>query len=200
MRFKNMEKAGFDLQIFAEGEGESRETGEGAGDGGGQDEPQEKGADEGAEGEVKFTQADVDRIVGQTIARERARAERAAKNHEKQEDDKDPESEETRARKAAEERASKAEVKVACYEAGVGKDAVDDVAALAHAYMESDKSLLLEEAIEKVVKKYPQFKAVVSKPQEDVRRGAWGERQGGRTDNVSGVEAAFLKRNPGLKV
>lgn len=200
MRFKNMEKAGFDLQIFAEGEGESRETGEGAGDGGGQDENQGNGTDKGAEGEVKFTQADVDRIVGQTIARERARAERASKSHEKQEDDKDLESEETRARKAAEERASKAEVKVACYEAGVGKDAVDDVAALAHAYMESDKSLLLEEAIEKVVKKYPQFKSVVSKPQEDVRRGAWGERQGGRTDNVSGVEAAFLKRNPGLKV
>lgn len=198
MRFKNMEKVGFDLQIFAEGE--SQGTGEGAGDGGGQDETQGNGTDKGAEGEVKFTQADVDRIVGQTIARERARAERASKSHEKPEDDKDLESEETRARKAAEERASKAEVKVACYEAGVGKDAVDDVAALAHAYMESDKSLLLEEAIEKVVKKYPQFKVVVSKPQEDVRRGAWGERQGGRTDNVSGVEAAFLKRNPGLKV
>ena len=60
-----------------------------------------------------------------------------------------------KARKEAEGKASRLEVKVACFEADVAKDAVDDVAALAHAYMEADDSLDLEDAIEKVVKKYP---------------------------------------------
>lgn len=71
-----------------------------------------------------------------------------------------------------------------------------------HAYMEADDSLDLEDAIEKVVKKYPHFKkGGSSEESEDETRGkSWGERQRGKRTTVSGVEAAFLKKNPGLKI
>lgn len=62
------------------------------------------------------------------------------------------ENEDVKARKKAEARAIKAETRAACFEAGVSKDAIDDVTALAHSYMAADEDLDLEDAIEKVVK------------------------------------------------
>lgn len=100
-------------------------------------------------------------------------------------------------RRKRSQKASKLEVKVACYEADVAKDAVDDVAALARAYMDADDSLDLEDAIEKVVKKYPHFKksGTTDPESEDPNKGkSWGERQKGGGQKLSGVEAAFLKR------
>ena len=104
--------------------------------------------------------------------------------------------------KAAESRAIKAETRAACFEAGVDKDAIDDVTALAHAYMEADEELDLEDAIEKVVKKYPHFKkgADSSDDADDTKGKSWGERQKGTSKKRSGVEAAFLAKNPGLKI
>ena len=93
-----------------------------------------------------------------------------------------------------------AETKVACYEAGVAKGAVDDVAALAHSYMQADDSLDLEDAIEKVVKKYPHFKGKPEREGKEEENKAWGERQRRGGSKISGVEAAFLKKNPGLKI
>ena len=114
---------------------------------------------------------------------------------------KDGENEDVKARKEAEIKNSKLEVKIACYEADVSKDAVDDVAALAHSYMEADDELDLEDAIEKVVKKYPHFKNHSGKSDDvDETKGkSWGERQRGGSKKLTGVEAAFLKKNPGLK-
>ena len=88
------------------------------------------------------------------------------------------------------------------FEAGVDKDAIDDVTALAHAYMEADEDLDLEDAIEKVVKKYPHFKkgADSSDDADDTKGKSWGERQRGTSKKRSGVEAAFLAKNPGLKI
>ena len=59
----------------------------------------------------------------------------------------------------------------------------------------------LEDAIEKVVKKYPHFKNHSGKPDDvDETKGkSWGERQRGGSKKLTGVEAAFLKKNPGLK-
>lgn len=92
---------------------------------------------------------------------------------------------------------------VACYEAGVSKDAVDDVTALARAYMEADEDLDLEDAIEKVVKKYPQFKKGAADPYEDedeTKGKSWGQRQNGKTPKkMSGVEKRFYELNPDLK-
>lgn len=189
------------LQLFAGEEGS--DTGEESGDGGGQDDDQEEESSEDGDDEPKYTQADLDKAVARTIAKERAKAERAAKRARKKEESSEEENEDVKARKEAEGKASRLEVKVACFEADVAKDAVDDVAVLAHAYMEADDSLDLEDAIEKVVKKYPQFKKGGGDPyEEESGRGkAWGERmKGGSGKKRSGVEEAFLKKNPGLKI
>lgn len=203
-KFMNMRNRYFskiNLQIFAEGD-----TGEGdTGDGDDQDDEQDDpDADEDGDDEPKYTQADLDKAVARTIAKERAKAERKAKREKGKKDSESSgeENEDVKARKEAEGKASKLEVKVACFEAGVAKDAVDDVAALAHAYMEADDSLDLEDAIEKVVKKYPQFTKGGDDPyEEDKSKGkSWGERQRGSGKKMTGVEAAFLKKNPGLKI
>lgn len=194
------------LQIFAEGEDESG-TGDDSGDGDDQDDDQEDDSDEGGEDEPKFTQADLDKAVARTIAKERAKAERAKKREaQKQKNSGSPDGgdkEDDPRLKEAEARAIKAETRAACFEAGVDKDAIDDVTALAHSYMEMDEDLDLEDAIEKVVKKYPHFKKRTDDLNEDgeeTRGRAWGERQRGRGAKYSGVEAAFLKKNPGLKI
>lgn len=192
-----------DLQFFAEDDG----TGSDTGDGDDQDEDSDDDdADEGGEDEPKYTQADLDKAVARTIAKERAKAERAAKRKEQKKNEEDSgaeENEDVKARKKAEARAIKAETRAACFEAGVSKDAIDDVTALAHSYMAADEDLDLEDAIEKVVKKYPQFKKDAADPyeEEDETRGkSWGQRQNGKTPKkMSGVEKKFYELNPDLK-
>ena len=92
------------------------------------------------------------------------------------------------------------EAKLACYDAGVQKESVEDVTALARSYMAADEELSLEEAVAKVVKKYPQF--TKGKTDEEEPEGKnWGKRQKGKGGkDVDGVTKAFLKKNPGLKV
>jgi len=203
-KFMNMKNLFFlNLQFFAEEDS----TGDDAGDGDDHDDDSDDDSDEGGDDEPKFTQADLDKAVARTIAKERAKAERAAKKKDQKNKDKDSagsgESEDTKARKEAEAKASSLEVKVACFEAGVSKDAVDDVAALARSYMAADEDLDLEDAIEKVVKKYPQFKKDAADPYEEegeTRGKSWGQRQNGKTPKkMSGVEKKFYELNPDLK-
>ena len=95
---------------------------------------------------------------------------------------------------------SRMEAKLACYDAGVQKESVEDVTALARSYMAADEELSLEEAVAKVVKKYPQF--TKGKADEEEPEGKnWGKRQKGKGGKeVDGVTKAFLKKHPGLKV
>ena len=60
-------------------------------------------------------------------------------------------------------------MRLACYEAGVPKYSVKDVTALAKSYMEDDEELDFEDAIEKVLEKYPQFKG-----EDSGEKGSWG--------------------------
>lgn len=187
----------FYLQFFAD-EGEDEDT-----DPGDDQDEDDESEDEDPE-EKKFSQKDMDAVVKKRLAEEKRKWK---KNQKKKQDGSDSkkeedgsESEDAKARKAAEKRASKAETKVACYEAGVAKDAVEDVVALARAYMEADEDLELDEAIEKVVKKYPHFKSGASHKDEEEGKGkSWGERQRGKTGKMSGVEKAFYDLNPDLK-
>lgn len=209
MKYMNMKKRfwAVNLQLFAEG-------GEGGGDGSREedDDPDDDSDDDDSEddqNEKKFTQKDVDDAVKKRIARERRKWQREQQKKESGsgsdgrgragDDGKEKDDEKL---KEAESRAIKAETRAACFEAGVDKDAIDDVTALAHAYMEADEDLDLEDAIEKVVKKYPHFKnkAGASDDDADDSKGkSWGERQKGGSKRLTGVEAAFLKKNPGLK-
>lgn len=191
------------LQLFADEEesGDEGNVDEDDSDDGETDE------NEGDFDEKKFSQKDVDDAVKKRIARERRKWQREQQKKASGSDINRTESSTDDKNNAKvmelENRASKAEVKVACFEAGVDKGAIDDVAALAHSYMAADEELDLEDAIEKVVKKYPQFtkaSATSSGDEEDTKRRSWGERQHGKKSTTSGVEAAFLKRNPGIKI
>lgn len=208
MKYMNMKKKyqTLNLQFFA---GESGESGDGddAGDGDDQDGDDSDEDGEGDADEKKYSQKDMDDAVKKRLAREKRKWQREQqKNKSKQgdgDDDEGDESEDKKARKKAEANVSRLEMRVACYEADVAKDSVDDVAALARAYMEADEDLDLEEAIEKVVKKYPQFKKGTADPyeEEDENKGkSWGERQKGRgPKKLSGVEKRFYELNPDLK-
>lgn len=211
MKYMNIKKRyqTLDLQFFA-GEGEGGDNGDDAGDGDDQDEDDsdEDGEDED---EKKYSQKDVDNAVKKRLAREKRRWQREQQKKDKPDGkgkagDDGEESEDSKARKAAENRASKAEARVACYEAGVAKDSVDDAIALARAYMENDEDLELEDAIEKVVKKYPYFKKGTADPYEadedekETKKKSWGQRQTGRgAKKLSGVEKRFYELNPDLK-
>ena len=187
------------LQLFAEGEDDA---GDDSGEGDDQDDEE---SDEDGEEEQTYTKEELDKAVkkavARTIAKERRKAEKTKGADEKKTGDAE-ESEDVKARKAAEDRASRAEAKNACYEAGVTKDAVDDVVALARSYMAADEDLDLEDAIEKVVKKYSQFKknTADSNDEEDEKKNkSWGQRQNGKASKkMSGVERKFYEMNPDL--
>lgn len=195
------------LQLFA-GDG-----GEGADGSDGEEDNQDDDSDENDHDddpeEKKFTQKDVDDAVKKRLAREKRKWQREQQKKTSGQDTdgagkagSDSEDEKDHRLKEAESRALKAETRAACLEAGVDKDAIDDVTALAHSYMAAEEELDLEDAIEKVVKKYPHFKkrAGGSDEDEDGTKGkSWGERQRGGSKKMTGVEAAFLKKNPGLK-
>ncbi len=183
MKYKKAKKKylTLDLQLFAD---DVSDSGESAG--------ADMDPDEGREGkddpednpdEKKFSQKDMDDAVERRLAKEIRkwkRQQEAGSGHKAGDaDDGGADSGDVKALRAAEDRACGLEVKVACYEAGVAKDAVEDVAALAKSYMASNKGLDLEEAIEKVVKKYPQFKGEYEGGGDDDRAGrrkGWGER------------------------
>ena len=72
MNMRNMYFSKLDLQLFAGDD----DAGDDSGDGDDQDDD----TDEGGEDEPKYTQADLDKAVARTIAKERAKAERAEKS------------------------------------------------------------------------------------------------------------------------
>lgn len=207
----------YNLQFFAE------KDGEGAGDQGGADD-QDEGDDDGDEGdddanpgadnagEKKFTQADIDAAVEKRLAKERKKmpnkeelaAFREYQKQQKASQGKDDDSKNEELTKAQEEN-SKLATKVMCLERGVLKDNIDDVVALAMSYVDDDTDI--EDAIEKVLKKYPTFTKKQSQGDDEdddskQQPGAksWGQRQEGKgTPKMTGVEAAFYAKNPGLR-
>ena len=208
MKFMTMKEKtfAFSLQMFAGDEG-----GSDGDDAGGDDQDDDDESDEGGEGdepEKRYTEADMEAAVKKRLAREKRKWQRQQNNPDKpgsgNDTGNDESSRDDPEKTEAIKKATKLEVKVACFEADVAKESVDDVAALAHAYMAADEDLDLEDAIEKVVKKYPQFKKGSADPYEDgdeTRGKSWGQRQGGKgRTKTDGVEAAFLKKNPGLKI
>lgn len=68
-------------------------------------------------------------------------------------------------RVAAEERALLAETKVTCLSKGVASTSVDDVVILAKSMLNDD--LTIEQAIDKVLEKYPSFKGQQQEPEQN---------------------------------
>ena len=225
MKNMNMKKRYWtmNLQVFA-GDGGDDDPG----DEGGDDDDDSDDDDEPEENEKKFSQKDVDDAVKKRLAREKRKWQReqqkkagkkpngkvkTGESSEKEDDD--TETQELRDKAA---KADEMEMKWTCLEHDVDKACVDDVLALARVHMAKDEDMDIEDAIDEVLKKYPQFKAGSSEvlkkyPQfkesskdkdeeddeEESRSKSWGQRQNGRRKKMSGVEAAFYSKNPGLK-
>ena len=201
MEEKQVKKFPMKLQFFAESGGAGDDGADGsdvAGDDG--DDQDDDEADENGDEEAKFTQADINKAIKKRLERERRKWERKQSSEKKDDNESDKnESKDDDAVKQAEVRAQKAEMKILCYEHDISKDCVDDVIALAHSYLDDDTDM--EDAIEKVVKKYPHFTKSSESEEDKEPKKAWGQRQTRKAkEKTSGVEAAFLKKNPGLKI
>lgn len=94
----------------------------------------------------------------------------------------------------AEKKLVAAEAKCCAYSKGVTAEAVDDVIALAMAKVSDD--MPIEKAIDAVISKYPSFCSAKSAPQGVTTGVSFGN--GGK--QPSGVEAAFLAKNPNIKI
>lgn len=200
------------LQLFA-GDGGDDDLG----DEGGEDDDDDPGDDdddsdddEPEENEKKFSQKDVDDAVKKRLAREKKKWQREqqkkdgkkpngkVKTGEDSNKDDDAETQELRDKAA---KADEMEMKWTCLEHDVDKSCVDDVLALARVHMAKNEDMDIEDAIDEVLKKYPQFKESSKEEddEEETKSKSWGQRQNGRRQKTSGVEAAFYARNPGLK-
>ncbi|MGN0553172.1 MAG: hypothetical protein ACI4I1_07305 [Oscillospiraceae bacterium] len=156
---------------------------------------------EGAE--KTFTQKEVDGIVKERLERERKgmptkdelKAFRAWQDSQKTAEQLSAEkvTAAENGKAEAEKRAEAAEARCTAYSKGVKSEAVDDVIALAMAKV-SD-SVSIEQAIDEVVKKYPPF-CGASEPKGITT----GVDLSGGSKNKDGVEAAFLARNPHIKL
>lgn len=222
MKNMNMKKRYWimNLQVFA-GDGEGDDPGDESGDEDDDpgDDDDDSDDDELEENEKKFSQKDVDDAVKKRLAREKRKWQReqqkkagkkpngkvkTGESSEKEDDD--TETQELRDKAA---KADEMEMKWTCLEHDVDKSCVDDVLALARVHMAKDEDMDIEDAIDEVLKKYPQFKESSKEKDEEedeeedeegTKNRSWGQRQNGRRKKTSGVEAAFLKRNPGLKI
>ena len=94
----------------------------------------------------------------------------------------------------AEKKLAAAEAKCCAYSKGVTAEAVDDVIALAMAKVSDD--MPIEKAIDAVISKYPSFCSAKSAPQGVTT----GVSFGNGSKQPSGVEAAFLAKNPNIKI
>lgn len=217
MKNMNMKKRYWimNLQVFAgdeEGDDPGDESGDDDDDPG--DDDDDSDDDDKEENEKKFSQKDVDDAVKKRLAREKRKWQRdqqkkagkkpngKVKTGEDSSKDDDTETQELRDKAA---KADEMEMKWTCLEHDVDKACVDDVLALARVHMAKDEDMDIEDAIDEVLKKYPQFKESSKEKDEEEDEGetknrSWGQRQNGRRKKTSGVEAAFLKRNPGLKI
>lgn len=203
------------LQVFAGG-GEGDDPGDESGDDDDDpgDDDDDSDDDDQEENEKKFSQKDVDDAVKKRLAREKRKWQRdqqkkagkkpngKVKTGEDSNKDDDVETQELRDKAA---KADEMEMKWTCLEHDVDKSCVDDVLALARVHMAKDEDMDIEDAIDEVLKKYPQFKESSKEKdeeedEEETKNRSWGQRQNGRRKKTSGVEAAFLKRNPGLKI
>lgn len=150
-------------------------------------------AQETTQEEKTFTQADVDKLIQERVARERKnqlskeelKAYNEWKESQKTEEEKKNEAltNAEKARVAAEERALLAETKVTCLSKGVVATSVDDVVILAKAMVTEE--VTIEKAIDKVLEKYPSFK--VQQQQEEQKGfiiGAGSQKQKESSDNA----------------
>lgn len=142
--------------------------------------------------EKTFTQADVDKLIQDRIAREKKnqlskeelKAYNEWKESQKTEEEKKNEAltNAEKARLAAEEKATALEAKVTCLSKGVIATSVDDVVTLAKAMVTDE--LTIEQAIDKVLEKYPSFKGEQQEQNTGFKIGAGAEQTKGNANDA----------------
>ena len=148
----------------------------------GQDDSQGEGQQKSKKSEKKYlTQEDVDRIVEERLKRERKKFQKQQTKDDNKSSDDTPGDDNAK-------KLSELEMKVLCYDHDIAKEYVREAIALAKAYMTEDEDIeTMDEALEKVVEKFPQFvkgyKADKDydeddKKDDDKQKGSWGSRQG----------------------
>lgn len=192
-----------DLQLFAD-DSDSGADGDDAGD-----DDTDDDLDEDEEEEKKFSQKEVDDAVKKRIARERRKWQREQQkkpvtkpNGEDKPGGTDKGEEETDSDKKAreaEEKAAALELKWTCLEHDVRKDCVDDVLALAKVHISKNSDLDIEDAIDKVLEKYPQFKDGYDEGEEagegsDEKKKGWGQRHGKPSKKSTTVDDEIKKQ------
>lgn len=160
--------------------------------------------DEGATGgeEKTFTQADVDKMIKDRVAREKKgqlskeelKAYQDWKDSQKSEEEKKAEAiaNAEKAKTAAEERATALEAKVTCLSKGVVANSVDDVVVLAKAMVTEE--VTIEQAIDKVLEKYPSFKGEQGQQQQEHNSGfkiGAGDGKGDKNNANDALARAF---------
>lgn len=197
----------YNLQYFAANDnGNAGQDGaDNSGNDGDDNQDEEQDEDEGqqskkSEKKSKYlTQEDVDRIVEERLKRERKKFQKQQTKDDSKNPDDTPGDDNAK-------KLSELEMKVLCYDHDIAKEYVKEAIAIAKAYVDEDTDM--DEALEMVVKKFPQFvKGYDSKKKdsdededEGNNKGAWGQRQKGTNKKIDAVEAAFLAKNPGLKI
>ncbi|MFT8347692.1 hypothetical protein [Clostridium saccharoperbutylacetonicum] len=150
--------------------------------------------------EKTFTQADVDKMIKDRVTREKKgqlskeelKAYQEWKDSQKTDSEKKEETIKNaeKAKSDAEERALLAETKVTCLSKGVNPVALDDVVVLAKVMVSDD--VTIDQAIDKVLEKYPHFKGETTTEQEQKgfkKIGAPGSK--GNKANEEALKAAF---------
>lgn len=209
MKYINMRKKHLpmNLQLFAESGGDDGSDGDDSGDGDDQDDDD---SDEGGEDEdeKRFSQKEVDEAVKKRLAREKRKWQRQQQT--KPEDKPGDavksgngdtgtagETEADKKAKQAEAKAAALEMKWTCLEHDVRKDCVDDVLALAKVHVDKDSSLDIEDAIDKVLEKYPQFKDGYDQDEDEEpepRKKGWGQRHGKPSGKSATVDDEIRKQ------
>lgn len=173
----------YNLQFHAgDGDG-SDNTGDGDDNQDNQEEEQddEDSSDEPEKSDKKgkyYTQEDIDEMITKRLERERKRQEKKQKAKDDKKGDKKPEDKSESNNK----KLSELETKVLCYDHDIAKEYVKESIALAKAYMDEDTDM--DEALEKVTEKFPQFvkgykadKEDEEDNEEEESKKAWGKRQ-----------------------
>lgn len=158
------------------------------------------GGDKGTQTEESktFTQADVDKLIQDRVAREKKnqlskdelQAYNTWKESQKTEEEKKNEAltNAEKLRLAAEEKATALEAKVTCLSKGINTDSVDDVVILAKAMVTEE--LTMEQAIDKVLEKYPSFKGNTEQTNVGFKVGA-GEEKKSKANEVNQLANIF---------
>lgn len=211
MKLRN-QKLRYNLQFFADkgADGDGADNTGDDGDDNQDDDQDDKGSgSKSKKSDKTFTQAELDEAIKLRLKREREKAKKAEqaekdKQNDKGSDDKSNDDANTKKLSALEE-------KVLCYDHDIAKEYVKEAIALAKAYVDEDTDM--DEALEKVTKKFPQFVKGAGKKKESDNsdddeedeeeadnKKSWGQRQTGKSKKIDPVEARFLEKNPGLKI